>query len=293
MRLPCERYIVFLLLRGATVQHVYEVLMSLGYGRMVKDEAVVPQAVKDQVERFAESIPEISLNQRRVDTLVVNFKMMTMYNDPSAPAMIRALLQDLEVREMVESFLTAEFNPEIASSSIALQYRKVVPAELIRLYAHMVWDLRLLTSWELDMLFQMHRNGANYQVLNNMGHQVALFYAGAQVIADEEAALRYMQAAAAIKFKETVRFKDAAAGAAAASRWADIYLKATDKLGPMAMVNKLINKVQALQAKKNELPALGLPELESHSGLSHGLAVLQDIVEQRKKDDTDKHETDE
>ena len=222
-------------------------------------------------------------------TLATNFKMLTIYNDERAASMIRAVIQDIEVRETIESFSCAEFNTEHIVTAIREVHQKVVPEEIIRLYVHMVWDLSLLTSWEQDMLFEMHGNGENYRVLHNMGHQVAMFYAGAQVNVDEEEALRYMRAASAVKFKEAVVSMDAKEGAVSASKWADIYLKATNELGPMAMINKLIDKVQKLKARGMNLDSMDLPQLQSHSQLSHGLAVLQDIAEAKKRDD---HETD-
>jgi len=283
MKLPCERYLLLLFLKGMTQKYVLRVLAQLGYVETDPSEAL-ERYVKDLYVRVQQPLT----NDRTVSNFVANNLLSRVWHDDAMCGTVRAVVDSGELRFAVESLLAADGNHQLVSNAVMELHRKVIPESVIRMYSHLVWDLKSLSRWELDMLFELHRAGTTYRVLYSMGHQVALLYSGAVVDIDKEEELKFMRAAAAAKYREAVVTRDAIAGSAAAKRWMHIFTAANEQLGPMDVIRKLIARVQLVKPTRERIEAVPYTELESISGLTRGIAMLADITEaQRAKEDAE------
>ena len=244
-------------------------------------------AQKKYIRELCAEAHEAAKSDLLTSNYVANKRLSTVWHNDSAASTIHAVIDDPEIRFAIESLLTADHNPRLVHNAVKESLRKIVPREIIQLYSHLVWDLRSLSKWEIDMLFETHLCGNTYRVVYSMGHQVALLYSGTTVDVDKEEELKFMRAAAAAKFREVVVTMDAGRGAAPADKWAGIFMKINEQLGPMDMIRKLIDKMQSVEPAKVVLDSADFHKLESVSGLTHGIAMLGDLHEKEKADATD------
>ena len=279
MRLPCERYLKFRLLEGVTPTYLLSLLDKLGY------------APSKKLEAYADALVEVTHKSMGNDRLIANFvnsaRLSRVWYDPLMTSKVKALVETPDVRFTIETLLSADHNHQLVSNVVEDAHRIVIPDQVIRMYSHLVWDLKSLSKWELDLLFETHRAGLTYRVVYCMGHQVALLYTGVSVDVDKEEELKFIRSSAMAKYREATLSNDALVGSAAAKRWMHIFTAANEQLGPMDVIRKLIDRVQRVKPDMAKLETVPFRELESVSGLTRGVAMLGDATPEMKSVEKD------
>jgi len=276
MKLPCDRYLVLLFLRGATEAQVWKVLDTLGYD--IEAKKASPELLTEftkHVSELADLVRPAVGNSTLTNDIVVRQRLTLLWSCEEVRNGVQQIVGNTQMRMTLQALLASDFTPEAVRTVLQKSWHLDLKIDVINSYAWAVWYLPGLSDSDVAKAIELHRDGSAIQDLHRRGHPMAMLKLGVKDIGDidREAELRFMRSSAAIRFREAA-VKGRASDMMQFSR---IFQIADEMLGPADSINKIVQALSLVRPAMVDLHSVPVGELGSVSGLTGGVAVLSDI----------------
>lgn len=252
-------WIKCLLARGMRINEI-EHLAVLKHLPLCSSDSI--KKIKDAMERGKPALVTVS----SADSLswLRRQKIYSMFaNDTSVRQAEEKILDDPNVRKIVEGLSLTGIAAEQVASHIATMVGVVLSPDAIRAFEHYYWNWRAIGPENINRLCHEHPYGYTYRVAYTLKEpEMVLWKLGHRTEVTRDQALRLMQNESLMRFRETGMMHNGQPAALAARLWSEIYLAADEKLNGAAddKVAELLVQLRKLQLKQVDVV---IPSIDS------------------------------
>jgi hypothetical protein len=289
MKLPCGKYLLFQFLQNRWSENqAVDFLREMDYfdGQPPVD---LLQHIRE-VMREADAARSPGTN---LQDFIVHSRLSGAWMGTTCLSKAEGIARNSEMRYRLEMLLTGDADPY--RTALALKELGWVAAEMvISFYSLLFWDLQSMSIPERDQFFSIHLCGQEYCRAYGKGHQrVRLHLDGSTELddVDREKEFRHQRSVAALGFRDAAResiLSPTKVTPIVLKGWSALFTLADGNLGTVEAVRKVLERLGKIHPDDIDIEALEKEALESLSGASGGIAILNEITEALREHATER-----